>query len=296
MRGFSFRRYLGLVSERLGVNLNPGYSEKHSKGSNYKPKRTHQKSISRYQLLSAITRHERLKQNRAEAEHASNERSQTRAANRMVGLTVALAFVGAASAISSVLQWCAIKGQLEVMQADQRPWIQIKKSEINFMKFDSDTVNFSMKLTLRNTGKTPATGIEIVSRLYAVTDASFRSEDINENAACTEAYGRAYAARSTGFSVFPDDVTDITIGPTMQVTDIPISPLNDGRRGAGFMVLGCIDYLISSNKTHGQTGFRYLIGENRGNPDVPYMIYASPRIIGPNDSLLGKDLYGNYAK
>jgi hypothetical protein len=183
--------------------------------------------------------------------------------------------------------------QLDEMQADQRPWLQIKSAEIGFLKFDADNVNFNLKMTLKNTGKIPATGIEIWPVLHAMSDATFRSEDKDEQLACSMA-NRDYPSRKTGLTVFPDDTEPISTGPTMLVSDFPMLP--NTRRGSILIVLGCIDYFISSNNTHGQTGFRFLIGRRGENPAISYAIYPDPGLLGPSDLMITKDLYGNYAK
>ncbi|MGB6483184.1 MAG: hypothetical protein WBE86_06825 [Candidatus Acidiferrales bacterium] len=220
-----------------------------------------------------------------------------KAARRTANATVCMAIFTIVLAVVSGGTLCILNRQLNVMAADQRPWLQVKSAEIGFLKFDTDIVNFNLKIILKNTGRTPATGIEIQPSFLAATEETFRSENAIEQADCAEAGKKNYATRETGLTVFPDDTEPVSTVPTMRIVDIPIGPLRDGRRGAAFVVLGCFDYFISSDHSErGQTGFRFIVAGKRPTPDIPNIIYATPGILGPSDLLIAKDLYGNYAK
>jgi hypothetical protein len=207
--------------------------------------------------------------------------------------TIAIAWATITYTNYAKKQWETMSGQLDEMRADQRPWLQVKSAEIGFLKIEGNNINFNLKITLKNTGKIPATGVEIWPILHATTDATFRSADADEQTACSMA-GRDYPARKTGLTIFPDDMEPISTGPATLVSEIPILP--NGRRGGSFIASGCIDYFISSNNTHGQTGFRFIIGRRGDNPAISYVIYPEPGILGPSDLMITKDLYGNYAK
>jgi hypothetical protein len=64
----------------------------------------------------------KLHERRAQRE---KENPQDRFARRTANATVAIAVLAVVAATLGTMQWLAMQSQLEVMQADQRPWIAI---------------------------------------------------------------------------------------------------------------------------------------------------------------------------
>lgn len=187
--------------------------------------------------------------------------------------------------------------QLREMQEEQRPWIEIEPDIIGAVTLSGETLNVQVKLVLKNTGHTPATGIEIQPVLVMITSGAVMSkEDDIERAACATANARNYQSRIVGLSVSPGGSREIWTGPTLAIRDIPEDSQHDGRHGTQLSVIGCIDYIDSTTHEHGQTGFRLLVAKRGENPSIPYMIYVEDGSLGADRVMVGEDMYGNYQK
>ncbi len=162
-----FGRYMKLVLDRCRKNGDPS---NYVSASYNKNKKTMSVRGIKYNLCSRISRERYAREQQAESEHRENERSLRNSTRAIAWLTGVLSAVGIASAIFSALQWIAISGQLDAMEADQRPWVSVFPKDgfsiIEPLTFDAKTgagMRFSYKL--RNTGKSPALHVRIRAKI-----------------------------------------------------------------------------------------------------------------------------------
>lgn len=201
-----------------------------------------------------------------------------------------------------------MRGQLNVMQIDQRPWVQIIAEKINFLKIDDNGVSISFQLTMKNIGKTPATGIDLRIKPIVLTNKNFSEEVMIQQNTCSPA-NKVSPRRIAGISLMPnEDISEYistSIDKKIIVNEIADQIAEEKRfnsfgrpeNKATFLLIGCIDYILSSaNDVHGQTFFIYDVAK-RGKNNIPYMIkITSNTAMGPNSLIMEKGMQGNYAK
>lgn len=183
--------------------------------------------------------------------------------------------------------------QLMVMQVAQRPWVKIESYSPKFFKIEKENINFGMAFTIKNIGKYPAIGIENDLELHIVTQDSFQKLDENQSEICGRGK-RMYPSRTHGITLMPDESYVFSFDAAMN-TNEALRYTEKLKHGVGFVVYGCLDYLLQSDNSHGQTGFRFFI-DRLGPNNLPYGIVPQIGTTMGNEKLIvTKDLYGNYA-
>jgi len=230
--------------------------------------------------------------------------------------TVVVALATGAIFFVSIGQWRAIKGQLDVMEAEKRPWIRATVTAVKPVIFTdwngSKGINVPIKLDLKNYGDTPAVNVRVFPQIAQHPGNPRRRElDAPQQTACDIAIGQADENTIGGIAIFPgESQPDELISGISGIykTDEPIL----------FSVYGCVDYTYGNNR-HGQTGFRMLLGRVshgqvfglqfiEGTPIEDY--HPSPELLAggypleapknaqlqPSDFYFHPDDGGNYAK
>ena len=82
-----------------------------------------------------------------------------------------LAFFTLALAFVAIYQFVIVKGQLHIMQTDQRPWINAKVDSFT----EPPTINGNIQgiVHLSNTGKTPAKHVRCLSRIENIRNGEY---------------------------------------------------------------------------------------------------------------------------
>ena len=170
--------------------------------------------------------------------------------NRDNNNTAAIFFV-------SIGQWCAIEGQLDVMEAEKRPWIRATVTAVKPVIFSdwngNNRINVPIKLDLKNYGDAPAVNVRIFPQIAQHPGNPRRRElDAPQQSACASARAQADENAIGGIAIFP--------GESQSDEQIPgVSGIYKADEPILFSVYGCIDYTYGNNR-HGQTGFRMLLG------------------------------------
>ena len=161
-----------------------------------------------------------------------------------------------------------MQGQLNEMQAEQRPWLRVDVTPGDFVVLNPPgtvaypTIVFNPHFIITNVGKSPAfnallsfTGwSDVVSR-----DDSYRAQaEICENIA-----RQPSAERHDGRIMFPADHFNEELGPAKQ--EVAFMGPNfakglikkDQEWPMHFKVIGCVDYLFGAPLERHQTGFIY---------------------------------------
>ncbi len=210
-----------------------------------------------------------------------------------------------------------LPGQLDAMETDKRPWIRADVGVIKPVIFTdwygSRGINVPLTFELKNYGAFPATNIQISPAIAKHPGNPRRRElDAPQQTACDSARSRADENTIGGVAIFPGETRpdEMYVGASgLYQTDDAIL----------FSVYGCIDYTYS-NKRHGQTGFRMVLGravegQIHGLPFVegverPYAHPIAPELLAqgypktppkealmqPGDFIFRPDDGGNYAK
>ena len=138
----------------------------------------------------------------------------------MIFLTAAIAFSGVVSAIIFWRQLDAMRGQLDIMSADQRPWISVEQLSISSpLSYDAAGWQFgnrwhiTLTYKLKNFGKTPATHVIFWAHMapiglrYQDSDGAIRGTFVGDelNAACAWPERSTEMGVDTGRLMFPGE-------------------------------------------------------------------------------------------
>jgi len=139
------------------------------------------------------------------------------------GLTTALATAVMAIFTGLLAQYAKDQGaiterQLSIMErqidAAERPWVSLQFAPIGDLVFDKDSGEIRIKITLKNTGHSPAVGINFEAEGYfphTVQDILKRQNEI-----C----GRRYGATQFGNTVFPGETASFETNALFLEEDI----------------------------------------------------------------------------
>lgn len=231
-------------------------------------------------------------------------------------LTIVIASATVVYTIFAGRQWYVMKEQLDVMQTDQRPWVQIEAARLDdiVLPDNSDTISIQFSFLVKNIGKTPALGIDPSFQGYVDTMRTFAQANALEEKACAES--KDYPARKSDSSLMPgeSDTYHMGAGVSMKkaLSDIdgdtaerikaagtPAYAAKLARlpREGVFVVSGCLDYFLSS-ATHarGQTFFSYTVGRNAAGVYMMEIPMPFTGKLGPPYVGMTKGMWGNYAQ
>jgi hypothetical protein len=214
----------------------------------------------------------KLQQRKAERE---KEKPQDRLSRRTTTATVVIAGAAIITAVISGLQYRTFQGQLTVMQtqvdimaADQRPWVYITNAIIEEPgpKFTKDGMYVSLRFAYKNAGHTPAKFALTSNEAHVVNNAEYLKPSFK---ACEQRRKKPRETLIDGASIFPNQDgtsrTFATIAP-QNVARLKFEP------GTTIVITGCIDYLFPTGPDHHETRFFYELVRT-----------------GPNNAMLGID-------
>jgi hypothetical protein len=177
--------------------------------------------------------------------------------------TAILAVSGVFAAIFAAFTLNAIRGQLDVMEKERRPWISANVSLVDPVIFtewnNSKGINVQLKFILKNHGDSPAINVRIWPQIMEHPGNPNRNElDGAQNKICQDTNAQANADPIGGFAIFPNDEI------TREGPNIGISGQMLFNKRQLFAILGCINYTYAGNR-RGETGYRFLLGQEVGH-------------------------------
>ena len=175
----------------------------------------------------------------------------------MIALTAAIAVGGVISAVIFWRQLSVMQGQLDVMEADQRPWVSLAAiptiaSPLRYL-VAGNWVTVDLLISLKNTGKTPARRVAIPLKMIGLHTGAGDLLAAQERVCLRFPKPLPQNAKYTEFTIFPGDILQRT-----QSVDLGKSDLDDLHQVGGHAVVsaivGCIDYQFVTSEDHHQTG------------------------------------------
>jgi hypothetical protein len=192
---------------------------------------------------------------------------------RFVGVFTGLLFIAA------VLQFCAMRGQLTVMQgqldamdADQRPWVSVFPKDglsiIEPLTFDTKNgATMRIAYKLRNTGKSPGLHVRAAGKIVILPGETWQKEEMAKSQAFFCDPMRNIEDQFYDAIIFPGDEIDSNLPVSMSASEIQ-SGLKKKDSGPfahpGFIspsLIMCFDYqLVSNHIKHFQTRYAFILG------------------------------------
>lgn len=185
--------------------------------------------------------------------------------------------------VSAGTLW-AIKGQLDVMEADQRPWFKVEISPGPFVVEEYPAneiirqIQFFPHIKAINVGKSPAYGVTI--NFYPAKGLDLEEAVKTQKAQCGGLRGLPLE-RIHGYTIFPNDYVTEDMGAGKQIIgfvrdEILKYSFSQGKRiYAQFSMVGCVDYMFGDSIKHHQTGFIYFVWQIVGKTNGEDVISPS---------------------
>ena len=214
--------------------------------------------------------HERCSERKKETSQDRSSRRTATATILIAIFAVVAALVGISQAIIGNRQLTAMQGQLDAMEADQRPWIKPIFQIVGFKFTDAGDAEITYSVNFKNVGKSPAQNIKSrIAGAVMTEKTAIRSIDEERNQCKLAAEDSARAALP-GIFLFPgEDAPELIAGRgagRLYVSAVEFAKGWPNSKSLVFKLIGCFDYSFSKESgRHGQTGFAYII--SRKAPD-----------------------------
>jgi hypothetical protein len=183
----------------------------------------------------------------------------------------------AALALVAVWQLLVLRGQLDAMENDQRPWVYTTTpvTMITPLHFDEKGGHVVVQFTLKNVGKTPARFSRIDGHIFS------RGPQIYQNIAWENCNKRAQMPTSAlydGITVFPNDQI-----VQRRLWEMPVKDIEDlkAKKALTTMLSVCVDYVAGDGRHH-QTRALYELNR-RGKNNEPTFLDPEAGDVSPGD-------------
>jgi len=210
-------------------------------------------------VQSLLAAHQAAIERNAAQALTEKRRDRLEIANTVGIYLAAVVAIGAivAAWISSSDQLHNMQGQLNVMVAQQRPWLQVTPRldgplrTILTLGKKPEVFSVSLAFDAKNTGLTPATKIVFSSTVVVEGDGTdMKARDEAQDEVCKWAAEQAKSTGKVGESLFPNETKVLHTGFSGRIAEGDAFP---------YVLEGCVDYTYAGNQ-HGQTGYRMLLG------------------------------------
>jgi hypothetical protein len=269
----------------------------------------------------------KLHKRRAEREkETAEDRSSRRTATATVWIAifaVIAAFVGISQAIIGNRQLTAMQGQLNAMEAEQRPWIATTIELAGDLIIGNQGAQIKVKYTLENTGHAPAFNVVPIPSIVAnVTyTGGFMTifpqmnffgpvDPIKEVKHLCDKYAPNLSDALQrgvtilfGNTIFPQKTFTKTEGAIIDFQPLPnvppsltVTPPRYIMDGSAYLA-SCVDYRVGEGTVHHQTGDVFFL--DRVSPDDPQKTISidlpKSEVIHKDDLRLFPEALGAYA-
>jgi hypothetical protein len=207
------------------------------------------------------------------------ETAQDRFTRRTANATVAIAVLAIVAAGVGALQYCTMQGQLNEMQAAQRPWIYAETPI--FLKPITQKIVWEMRIEfkLQNTGHLPALHVTPIVQSPVPT---INTGDIiasYQHAKCID-QNRDISATITGDTIFPGQIVKraITIGIWPKDKAAAYTAINHYDP----WIIGCFAYITSTSTLRHFTRFAYIVSQEAPDGGPASWLPYDPSNIQPD--------------
>ena len=189
-----------------------------------------------------------------EQDHRRKERKYWRLSICLGVFTTGTAILGA---ILAAFALAASRDQVNTARHEQRAWISIDESLSKYVRNAGDKFGIDIGFILNNTGHSPAFHAIVHAEILPVED-GFKSNEVVEKV-CDDYRNNIGIAEDRGDTVFPGGKTGHPYPQFIPKKDW----LNSVSKGEaiGFLVHGCVDYMITEDTKHHQTRFKSIVAE-----------------------------------
>ena len=302
---------LPLIRGHQHLDADHSKSERQRRPSRYK-RPAHFKAASR-QMIARMKRARKTAQERDRPDHSSNEKSVAQSTRTIARFTIALAIVGCLTAWIAFRQWqemqsggadthalakaaeaqaeatktqlVVMKGQLDAMREDQRPWIRLDASLASDLTYDfSGDARILISYSVENTGHSPAIDVYVDEDTAVILGVPIAAQ----KAVSERQKRRGFAFSGVmGITLFPGQKHIIYKNIPIALSSIKAYQAkmeSDFRHPMDTtyipFIVGCVDYKFAFSDDHHQTGFIFDIRKQSPN---------GPLVLDLKDGNVSKD-------
>jgi hypothetical protein len=189
-----------------------------------------------------------------------------------------------------------MRNQLDVMEADQRPWISMvamPKIASPLHMITSSWATVDLTFTIKNSGRLPARRVAIALKIVGYP----RSTDLlgEQQRFC----GRGDeplppGAKYTEFTIFPGDQYEVTESASALANDlVEMRASNNKQRALVAGIVGCINYQFISDERVHRTGIIFNLLRKTATQETNFAIDLDTTPIQSDDLSLSFSRVGN---
>jgi hypothetical protein len=221
-----------------------------------------------------------------EAKQKEFEERLKRSERWMIALTGAIAVSAIGSVIVGYFQWSVMRGQLNEMRIAQRPWVSADVQIAGPLVFEANGSAIPLKLTLKNTGHTPATRILAIPILFVREEQPMNFLAIQKRR-CEAGQRPAGPSGGIGYTLFPGDTVTEYNTPSMTREEFGTQPTI-----VPYVVV-CINYQFTFSGENHQTAAMFVL--MRVDPVRPGAFVINPKDGSVPTNNLRFQALGSYA-
>ena len=189
-------------------------------------------------------------QHQEASDESSTNRSLAASTKAIAWLTFALAVIGVLGFGASLLQWQVIHNQLDIMRADERPWLSVEIDDDAIATVQEKTLTLPLRFTIENVGKLPALGIVAGFRLTNTLSDNPTVVDLIDECGHVE-FSEGSAIEGP---LFPGKRREQTI----MRSDAAMRRSRARPSGDDFLLV-CVSYRLGQGDVRGRTGFAKVV-------------------------------------
>jgi hypothetical protein len=150
---------------------------------------------------------------------------------------------------------------IELLVADQRPWVSADISLASGLTMDVNGLNVTLSFALKNTGRSPALNVRVVPEIYPMIAPN--PDPVGRQKAIADQEAGREATERWGITIFPGDRIHLNISITLSHEEIrrydawftDANATNSSLFLPSLLILGSIAYRSVITSEHLQTGF-----------------------------------------
>jgi hypothetical protein len=179
-----------------------------------------------------------------------------------------------------------MRGQLRVMENDQRPWVSVGyPTPVSDFQYINTGATLTVKFSMHNYGHSPALNVEIGGRMPLTKNHMGIVKQ--QDAICNELLARPVGNEGNGFTIFPNEPLPIEFRFSVERSEIDKVLKENALPDPVILpiIIGCIRYVFAADSSQHVTSFIYdvahrppwgIIRTDQGNIPMEQILLITP--------------------
>jgi hypothetical protein len=179
-------------------------------------------------------------------------------------------------------QLAVMQGQLDAIEADQRPWVRPKVIKVDPFVITKQKLSFGITLEFFNSGKSPAFNVDYTQDFVSTDYPRLLIRHDDKCKAAEMASSQKDERLQRHFTIFPNESGNMMFSFPIDTTEVDRYNVKPNGPATIFWVspimIGCIAYRSENSPKYHHTGFSYEFG--KAAPDGIFTVITSgPQVI-----------------